>query len=88
MIKFLTILIHQTEVNTPGPFLMLSLWLKRQFNLKRGLRYLQFSEKNLPHLNFLRQNQFKNRFWVVFFFFFQNNYVLKNVLVYVWWFSL
>lgn len=77
MIMFLTILIHQTEVHTPGPFLMLSLWLKREFNLKRGLRYLQFSESVQQVL------------WFFFVFFFpQNNYVLKNVLVHVWWFSL
>lgn len=53
---------NRSQYSRSFPLLMLSFWLKRQFNLKRGLRYLEFSENYLPHLNLLRQHQFKNRF--------------------------
>lgn len=65
---FLTILMQQKCIKPPGPFLMLSFWMKRKFNLKRAPRYLEFSENCLPLLNFLRQNQFKNKVLVAFLF--------------------
>lgn len=65
---FLTILMQKKCINTPGPFLMLSFWMKRKFNSKRAHRYLKFSENCLSLLNFLRQNQFKNKILVAFLF--------------------